>query len=204
MVVDCERRLVVVGLRPTLSLGWTCIARTCTAFALFLAMSGAQGPWSSSACSVLEMRAYVYSLDTLQDERGRALATIPQRLKGVDSFAKHPFCYPAHLQMGNNFKALLARSLLVNFISVPGDKTERFPTTMRCLIASLCQALTTCLRRASTQYQPARRPTQKNPALSRPPNPMDRSCSSVPCGLPLPTSGSVSCARLSLCSKFRA
>ena len=32
----------------------------------------------------------------------------------------------------------------------------------------------------------------------------DRSCSSAPCGLPLPTSGSVPSARLSLRSKFRA
>ena len=204
MVVDCEGRLVVVGLRTTLSLGWACITRTCTAFALFLAMPGAQGPWSSSAWSVPEMRACVYSLASLQDERGRAPATIPQLLEGVESFAKPPFCYPAHLQMGNSFKALLARSRLVNFSSVPGDKTERCPTTMRCLVASLCRALTACLRRASTQYQPARRPTPKNPALSRPPNPTDRSCSSAPCGLPLPTSGSVPCARLSLRSKFRA
>ena len=40
--------------------------------------------------------------------------------------------------------------------------------------------------------------------LSQPPNPTDRSCSSAPCSLPLPTCGSVPCARLSLRSKFRA
>ena len=55
--------------------------------------------------------------------------------------------------MGYSFKALLAHSLLVNFTSVPSDKTEQCPTTMRCLVASLCRALTACLRRASTQDQ---------------------------------------------------
>ena len=59
MVVDCERRLVVDGLRTMLSLEWACITRTCTTFALFQTMSGAQGPWSSSIFSVPEMRACV-------------------------------------------------------------------------------------------------------------------------------------------------
>ena len=54
MVLDCEGRLIVVGLRTTLSLGWACITRTCTAFALFLAMFGAQGPWGSSAARSLK------------------------------------------------------------------------------------------------------------------------------------------------------
>ena len=107
--------------------------------------------------------------------------------------------------MGNSFQALLARSLLVNFTSVPGDKTERCPTTMRCLVASLCRALT-CMPAASINTRSAREKAnpKESHALSRPPNPTDRSCSSAPCGLPLPTSGSVPCARLSLRSKFRA
>ena len=203
MVVDCEGRLVVVGLRTTLSLGWACITRTCTAFALFLAMCGAQGPWSSSAWSVPEMRDCVYSLASLQDERVRAPATFPQLLEGVDSFAKPPFCYPAHLQMGNSFKALLARSSLFNFSSVPGDKTERCPTTMRCLVAPLCRALAPCLRRASTQYQPARRPAPKNPCFHCHQIQRIDSALQLLAALPLPTSGSVPCARLSLRSKLR-
>ena len=67
IVVDCEGRLVVIGLRTTLSLGWARIARTCTTFAFFLAMSGAQGPWGSSVCSVPELHACVYSLASLQE-----------------------------------------------------------------------------------------------------------------------------------------
>ena len=67
IVVDCEERLVVIGLRATLSLGWARLARTCTTFAFFLAMCGAQGPWSSSVCSVPELRACVYSLANLQE-----------------------------------------------------------------------------------------------------------------------------------------
>ena len=67
IVYDCEGRLVVIGLRATLSLGCERIARTCTTFAFFLAMSGAQGPWSSSVCSVLELRACVYSFASLQE-----------------------------------------------------------------------------------------------------------------------------------------
>ena len=182
MVVDCEGRLVLVGLRTTLSLGWACITRTCTMFALFLAMSRAQGPWSSSAWSVLEMHDCVYSLASLQDERVRALATFPQLLEGVDSFVKPPFCYPAHLQMGNSFKALLARSSLVNFSSVPGDKTERCPTTMRCLVAPLYRALAPCPTASIDTISAREKTNPKESVLSPPPNPTDRFCSSAPCG----------------------
>ena len=66
IIVDCEGHLVVIGLRTTLSLVWARIARTCTTCAFFLAMSGAQGPLNSSVCSVPELRAWVYSLASLQ------------------------------------------------------------------------------------------------------------------------------------------
>ena len=66
-VVDCEERLVVIGFRTTLSLGWARSTRTCTTFAIFLAMFGAQSPWSSSVCSVPRLRACVYSLASLQE-----------------------------------------------------------------------------------------------------------------------------------------
>ena len=52
IVVDCEELLIVIGFRATLLLGWARSTRTCTTFAFYLTMFGAQGPWSSSVYSV--------------------------------------------------------------------------------------------------------------------------------------------------------
>ena len=49
IVVHCEGRLVVIGLRTTLSLWWAYYSNL-HYICLFLAVFGAPGPWSSSVC----------------------------------------------------------------------------------------------------------------------------------------------------------